>query len=590
MKLIFGAVVFGALMFSQSPDWAKDAIWYQIFPERFCNGDATNDPTVESLVGTWPYETQTEWEVMPWTSDWYKLQPWEEKNERGFYYNAQLRRYGGDIQGIIDKLDYLENLGINAIYLNPVFESSSSHKYGCSMYHHIDNNFGPDPIGDEKQWKNEIPNKPETWQWTSADLLFLELIEKVHQRDMKIIIDGVFNHTGIPFWALQDVKLNGKNSEFADWFTIKSFDNPSTDKDEFEYECWFGITDLPELKEDKDGLIEPIKEHIFAVAKRWMDPNGDGNPDDGVDGWRLDVADMVGQQFWSDFREWTKSINPDCYLVGEVWWKDYMKNIQYNAAPWLGDDGFDAVMNYRFGDAVFKFFNDEKKQISATKFDKMLTQIRQDYGSERCLILQNLVDSHDLERFASAVVNPDRWMDHASNLQYDPQFLTRKPNEYEQQKQKLILAFQFTYLGTPYIYYGDEVGMWGADDPDCRKPMIWKELDYDDEKMLPFGKTKFAETVEVDEELLHYYKSLIQLRKNYVSLRRGYYKTVLADNKIGLFAFERKFGDEKIIAIFNSSKTEQAIPNNLFDEKETVIFGKNGKTLNSKSMKVILND
>ena len=161
---------------SHQPEWAKSAIWYQIFPDRFRNGDSTNDPTIKTLEGTWPYEKQTSWEVTPWTSDWYEPQPWEIKNGEDFYYNAQLRRYGGDIQGIIDKLDYLQDLGVNAIYLNPVFESPSAHKYGVKYYHHIDNNFGPDPEGDKKIWAQENPSDPTTWQWTSADQLFLKLI------------------------------------------------------------------------------------------------------------------------------------------------------------------------------------------------------------------------------------------------------------------------------------------------------------------------------------------------------------------------------------------------------------------------------
>ena len=187
-------------------EWYRDAIWYQIFPDRFYNGDKFNDPTIETLDGTWPYDKQEKWQISPWTSDWYELQPWEKLNGKDFYYNAQLRRYGGDIQGIILKLDYLKSLGVNAVYLNPVFESPSAHKYGATFYHHIDNNFGPNPQKDNEIWNKEIPDNPETWQWTTADNLFLNLIEEVHKRDMKIIIDGVFNHCGIPFFALQDIK------------------------------------------------------------------------------------------------------------------------------------------------------------------------------------------------------------------------------------------------------------------------------------------------------------------------------------------------------------------------------------------------
>jgi len=136
MRFIFCLSLFSvAFINAEGPDWAQEAIWYQIFPERFFNGDTANDPTVESLVGTWPWDIQTAWQVSPWTSDWYKFQPWEKKNGNDFRYQFQIRRYGGDIQGVIDKLDYLSTLGVNAIYFNPVFDSPSSHKYGAAYYH-----------------------------------------------------------------------------------------------------------------------------------------------------------------------------------------------------------------------------------------------------------------------------------------------------------------------------------------------------------------------------------------------------------------------------------------------------------------------
>ena len=213
-----------------SPEWSKDAIWYQIFPERFRNGDISNDPTIETLNGTWPFDPVEEWQISPWGSDWYKMQKWELKTGKDFYYVAQRRRYGGDIQGIIDKLDYLEDLGVNALYLNPVFESPSLHKYGATLLHHIDNNFGPNPELDLSIWNNENPASPEEWKWTSADKLFLELIKECHSRGMKIIIDGVFNHVGLNFWALNDVRKNGISSPYANWFTVKKWDDPSTKK------------------------------------------------------------------------------------------------------------------------------------------------------------------------------------------------------------------------------------------------------------------------------------------------------------------------------------------------------------------------
>ncbi|MCP5062318.1 MAG: alpha-amylase, partial [Ignavibacteriae bacterium] len=199
------------------PEWSKTAIWYQIFPERFNNGDKSNDPSPIDLAGGWPYFISEKWKVHPWTSDWYKIQPWE-NTEHDFYWNAGVRRYGGDLQGVINKLDYLQDLGINAIYFNPVFESPSLHKYDASSYHHIDNNFGPNPNGDRKIWEKEDPGNPETWEWTSADSLFLNLISESHKRNIKIIIDGVFNHVGNTFWAFKDVQKNQQESKYKNWF------------------------------------------------------------------------------------------------------------------------------------------------------------------------------------------------------------------------------------------------------------------------------------------------------------------------------------------------------------------------------------
>jgi len=545
--------------YEAAPDWAIDAIWYQIFPERFRNGDPSNDPTIETLDGTWPYDKQSEWHITPWTSDWYKLQSWEKSNARGFYYNAQLRRYGGDIQGIIDKLDYLQELGVTALYLNPVFESASSHKYGATMYRHIDNNFGPDPKGDIEIWNSETPDDPLTWKWTAADKLFLKLIDEVHTRDMKIIIDGVFNHVGIPFWAFQDVHEKGRQSKYRDWFIINSFDKPDTPEDEFEYQGWYGVTDLPEIWEDENGPRQSFREHIHNIVKRWGDPNGDGDPSDGIDGWRLDVAEMVSKEFWRDFRSWVKEVNPNAYLTGEVWWEDFHNNVMFNAAPWLHGDIFDAVMNYRFADAMLKAFVDQKDQISPSELDQMLGNVRETYPKENQSVLLDLMASHDTERFASMTANPDRWIDHASNLNYDELFEIRQPTVEERKIQKTILLFQFTYIGAPYIYYGDEVGMWGADDPDCRKPMVWADYQYEPETHHPFGLERPTDTVEINEELFQFYKSIIKLRKEHESLRRGKYRTVLIDDDRSLFVFERWTDNEKIRAIFNMSENTQEI-------------------------------
>jgi cyclomaltodextrinase len=537
-------------------NWFADAIWYQIFPERFRNGDPANDPTPASLSGTWPYFVPRGWQVVPWTSDWYQLQPWEQDG-RGFYVHAQLRRYGGDLQGILDELDYLKALGVNALYLNPIFESASLHKYGATMYHHVDKHFGPDPQGDLKLFAAEDPADPTTWKWTAADKLFLKLIQEVHRRDMRIIIDGVFNHVGIPFWALQRAKKEGPGSRFAKWFNITKWDDPATPEDEFAYQGWIGIKDLPQLARDERTLHPEVREHLHAVVRRWMDPNQDGDPSDGIDGWRLDVAAEVPLAFWEEFRGWVQGINRNAYLTGEIWWDDFNTFKFRNAQPWLGT-AFDAVMNYRFGDAGFQFFN-QPQAITATQFAEQLMAIHRDYGTARSLELQNLFDSHDTARIGSAVVNPQYRQDHGAGVKDNRSYDVRKPNASEKQRWKQMVAFQFLMPGAPYIYYGDEVGMWGADDPDCRKPMIWGDLKYTDERADPHGRPRLGDSVSPDNDLLAFYRGWTHRRRELAVLRRGDFKVVLTEDSRRLFAFRRSLASHEILALFNASAKDATL-------------------------------
>ena len=435
------------------PSWAKEAIWYQIFPERFCNGDTSNDPKPIDMEGAWPYFVPDGWQIHPWTSDWYKLQPWEVKTGKDFYWNAGVRRYGGDLQGVLDKLDYLQDLGINAIYLNPIFESPSLHKYDASMYRHVDNNFGPDPEKDREIWATENPADPSTWQWTTADKLFLKLINEAHKHGMKIILDGVFNHTGTQFWAFKDIVKNQQKSKFKDWYTITKWDNPKTKENEFDYHGWLGVKDLPEFREDENGIVHGPREHIHEIVKRWMDPNNDGDPSDGIDGWRLDVAEQVNHRFWKTFRTWVKDINPQAYIVGEIWWDDWQKYKMMDAAPWLQGDEFDAVMNYRFARDLKEFIINQKDQIHPQGLIDSLNTLYKQYPMESNYVMMNLLDSHDVERVASMIVNPDIWYDHNGNPSSNKDFDVRKPTEHERLKQKLITGLQFTLLGAPQIYY-----------------------------------------------------------------------------------------------------------------------------------------
>lgn len=542
--------------YSQVPEWAKRAVWYQVFPERFANGDATNDPTVGDIAGSWPHEKPKRWRLSPWTSDWYKLQSWEAADtagNKGFYFHAQRRRYGGDLQGVINKLDYLSRLGVNALYFNPLFESPSLHKYDAAMYHHVDNNFGPDPAGDRTTWSRENPGDPASWRWTSADKLFLKLLKEAHKRNIRVIIDGVFNHVGRTFWAFEDVRKSQELSAYRDWFTITAFDDPATPADEFDYKGWYGVKDLPEIREDSLGLVSGPRAHVAAVVRRWMDPDGDGDPSDGIDGWRLDVADMVAMPYWREFRTLVRSINREAYITGEVWWEDWANDKMFNAGPWLDGGAFDAVMNYRWAREVCHYFIDSVNAIGPAEFERRLAALRGDYREDVNYVLMNLLDSHDTDRLTSRIVNPDMRYDHAVGLHDNPAYDVRKPTTHEVQIQKLIALFQMTYVGAPMIYYGDEVGMWGGDDPDERKPMLWANFIYDKESSHPFGAVRPADPVTADLRLYAYYKSLIGIRHAYEALSVGSYRNVVADDARRLFGFVRSYGGEQILVVINSA-------------------------------------
>ncbi len=520
------------------PDWAKDAVWYQIYPERFRNGDPSNDPTRAEVTA------RREWRVSNWTNDWYQLQPGEAGGGRGFYSRVNDRRYGGDLQGVIDKLDYLAGLGINTIYLNPIFEAYSNHKYDATMLHHVDNNFGPDPKGDLELMRNEDFTAA-SWKWSAADKLFLKLIKEAHRRHIRVIIDGVFNHVGTRFGPFQDVVKNQQKSKFAGWFKILKWDDPATPINEFDYHGWWGFKGLPEFKQDTNGLVAGPRDYIFKITRRWMDPNGDGNPSDGVDGWRLDVANQIAQPFWRDWRKLVKSLNPQAIIIGEIW---------DDASPWLQGDEFDSVMNYRFAKAAVRFFIDtDSRRLSVSQFDRTLAHDRQEYPSEVNYALLNLYDSHDTDRLASMIRNPNRDYDQGDNPRSNPNYDISKPTERDRQIQRLMALFQATYLGAPMIYYGTEAGMWGADDPDDRKPMVWADLNYEPESHDPLARARHADVVKFDPDLFGWYQRLFQIRHQEKALRQGGFRTLLTNDSKQLYVFERKVGSESVIVVLNNN-------------------------------------
>ena len=550
IKKLLVLLAFVQITYAQNnfPDWAKGIVWYQIFPERFADGDTTNEPTADKIFheGNLP----ADWAPKKWTSSWFSQDPWEKEMGGKFHNHLHQRRYGGDIQGIINHLDYIKKLGIGGIYLNPIFEAVSLHKYDGSSYHHIDVNFGPDPQGDKKLIASEIPDDPKTWTWTSADRLFLKLIDEVHKRGMKIIIDGVFNHVGTQFWAFQDLVKNQDHSKYKDWFQVLKFDDPATPQNEFDYKGWWNAKSLPQFNRTKEDLNPGPKQYIFYATRRWLDPNENGDCSDGIDGWRLDVARDVPIGFWKDWSKVVRSVNPNAIIIGELW----------ELSPDFISDGgpFDALMNYNFAFAVNDYFIADKKKISTTDFIKKMEEILKTYPEKNQDVLQNLVDSHDTERLSSLINNPDRNYDRDGN-DGNPKYNPGKPDSSVYEKQKLIAAFQMTWKGAPMIYYGDEVGMWGADDPHDRNPMVWDNLKYDDEVITAesgfstgFGTYK----VEQNKDLLRYYKKIISIRNQNPQLKDGDVKFIYSNDETSVFAFERYDRKGKIITVFNTGKAK----------------------------------
>ncbi|MGD8277849.1 MAG: alpha-amylase family glycosyl hydrolase, partial [Gemmatimonadota bacterium] len=441
------------------PAWAKDAVWYQIFVERFRNGDPANDPTLHDMAGSWPHVEPAGWRPTPWTHDWYRQEPWAVATGEDFWLTVQLRRYGGDLQGVIDELDYLQALGVTALYLNPVNDAPSLHKYDARTYRHIDRNFGPDPRGDEQRIAAEDPVLPGTWTWTAADSLFLSLVRDVHRRDMRIIIDYSWNHTGVTFWAWRDVLEKQAQSPYAGWYEIERFDDPATaDTNEFAYRGWAGVTELPEWKKIgrpagltqgaiEGTLVPEVRDHIFNVTRRWLDPDGDGDLSDGVDGFRLDVAEQVPLGFWREYRRFVRGINPEAYLVGEVWWERWPETM-YDPAPWLQGDVFDAVMNYRWYMPTRSFFDGAPPGLTASGYVAALDAVAAGIGRDPVAAMMNLTASHDAPRFATSIYNPGRYKYRVTPRE-NPDYRIDRPDARTREVQRMILAQQFTYIGAP---------------------------------------------------------------------------------------------------------------------------------------------
>ena len=568
--------------FDEPPGWAREAIWYQIFVERFRNGDPSNDPKPAFMQGAYPGYVSANWKVTPWNQDWYEQEDWAKAEAGHFHKLAAARRFGGDLQGVLDKLDYLQGLGITAIYFNPLNDSPSLHKYDARNYRHIDRTFGPDPVGDSAIINAEDPVDPETWRWTAADRLFLKIIREVHRRNMRLIMDYSWNHTGITFWAWEDLKKNQSKSRFRDWYDITSFDDPATPEDEFSYEGWLGVKTLPELKKVNavgkrkgyafEGDLQPeVKAHVFNVTRRWLDPNVDGDPGDGVDGFRLDVASHVPLGFWRDYRKFVRGINPGALLLGEAWWTKWPDQLM-DPRPFLRGDVFDSVMHYQWYKPARQFFAQANGGLKPSGFVAEMNRVYAAYDQPLTQNLMNLVASHDSPRFATSFQNKQQYK-YRMGARGNPELDLGPPNETTMREMRMMLLHQFTFISAPHIWNGDERGMWGGDDPDCRKPIIWEDIDHRPQVFGPNGKQAKPTAVKPNLELLDYYRTLIALRKQRRELVGGELEFILANDNDMILAYRRKLEGRETIIAFNLSGQVKEVRLNEVSRLKTKILG-----------------
>lgn len=571
-----------ALATIDSPEWAAHAVWYQIFPERFYNGDPSNDPRASDIAGSYPGFVPEGWQTTPWTQQWYQPDQYFAGNaEREDFYGNPVgsfaqqsawRRYGGDLAGVLQKLDYLEDLGVTAIYFNPLNDAPSLHKYDAANWRHIDRNFGPNPDGDIETMAQEVPNEPSTWQWTEADQQFLQLVDELHARNIKVVMDYSWNHTGLNFWAWQDVVKKQQASEFADWYWVTHWDDPETSENEFDYHGWLGVHSLPEIREleyidhrngteayDGDIFSEAVKQHIFNVTARWLDPNGDGDPSDGVDGFRLDVAAELPLTFWREYRSFVRSINPEAYLIGEVWWQQWPDKL-LDPRPYLEGDVFDAHMNYRWYRAARHIFADAPERISITDGVRSLNMTHEGIPNSTYATFMNMSASHDSPRLSTSMFNRGMYKLDTSPAP-DRDYRIDRPDAETWRNVDLLLLHQFTYLGAPQIWAGDEMGMWGSDDPHTRKPLIWPEFEFEPETLHPFGFERPANEVRFDEARHNLYRELIALRNSMEVLRIGEIVHVLQDDEHRVWGYQRfiETSEEMALVLFNLSEQQQLV-------------------------------
>jgi neopullulanase len=436
----------------QTPAWVKQAVFYQIFPDRFNRSARVQHPRG------------------------IQFKPWGTPPEEQGY-------QGGDLYGIVEKLDYIKDLGATAIYLNPIFSAASNHRYNAYDYLQVDPLLG-------------------------GEAALRELLDEAHRRDIRVVLDGVFNHCGRGFWAFHHLLENGGNSPYADWFTVEEYPlhpYPAA-SEKANYLTWWGHASLPKLNTNNPG----VRDYILHVTRYWLEF--------GIDGWRLDVPQEIDDDdFWREFRRVVKGVNPEAYIVGEIW---------HPAQRWLQGDMFDAVMNYQITGPIFNFFGADDLNLTwrhqdvvlepgdAADFRAQINAMFALYDWEIHYAQLNMIDSHDMPR-ALWLLNGDK------------------------AAQRLAILCQMTMPGAPCVYYGDEVGLSAGGDPFCREAFPWDR----------------PETWDVS--LTDFYRSVIALRKTNPALQTGDFAFLHASGKS--VVYRRRLGEQEVIVAFNAGKRSKIV-------------------------------
>ena len=541
----------------ETPDWMKNAVVYQIFPDRFFDGAECNNFAQLSARGAVDYEYITDWYTLPENPEQEGLLTEEEYKATGAHYgDGQWSNeiYGGDLKGIIDRIDYLKALGVNVIYLNPVFSSISSHRYDACDYTKIDPILGT--MGS-----------------------FEELVKVAEENDMHIILDGVFNHVSddsiyfdryykflgtsekigaYPYWAYVYDYMAEKEADqaaaeaaakayftekygitdysYTEWFEVtntvlieKETQEPAVDtiglragKTVYGYEGWWGYDSMPVILSTNGSEYQTgnwaeeiiYNEEETSVTQFWLN--------NGMDGWRLDVANEVSDETWQNFRRSVKALNDSqAVIVGEIW---------TDATKYLMGDMYDSVMNYMFRNAVTSF----AMGADAAESTNTLERLRERYPKEAFYAMMNLVASHDTSRLLSYL---DGIGDDRTDKSVEATFPTYEgTSDLAKQRQYLVAFLQFTYAGAPTIYYGDEIGMVGADDPDDRRGFTW-------------GKG--------DQGIVTWYAKLANIRSQFSALRTGSVEPFAVDEHT--MAYVRRDDADTLIVLANNAQEARQV-------------------------------